>query len=117
MRISDWSSDVCSSDLLDGLLHVLGVSPGDLGPYLSGVRIGRLEPSAGLGVYKAAIDVVMISLHLIRLDCHAGLKLDAVSCKGACARQFTRSRCSTTLPFSMSSSVRVAPNGSRGSSE
>src|SRR3546814_9792886 len=29
MRISDWSSDVCSSDLLEGLFRFDGVAPGD----------------------------------------------------------------------------------------
>src|SRR3546814_3027363 len=30
MRISDWSSDVCSSDLIDGLVVKRDVEPGDL---------------------------------------------------------------------------------------
>src|SRR3546814_9249099 len=35
MRISDWSSDVCPSDLLDG------IRSGDIGSYRSGTRSGR----------------------------------------------------------------------------
>src|SRR3546814_1567602 len=27
MRISDWSSDVCSSDLVDGVAHVIAANP------------------------------------------------------------------------------------------
>src|SRR3546814_16383798 len=46
MRISDWSSDVCSSDLIDGIFHVgrRNVVVSALDP-----AIGRMAERAGLG--------------------------------------------------------------------
>src|SRR3546814_17620354 len=67
MRISDWSSDVCSSDLLlDGGARLLGFLPGDLGGG------GRLSPAGedetGLGdadlVGQSAITFGRLSLAL-----------------------------------------------------
>src|SRR3546814_4400220 len=58
MRISDWSSDVCSSDLLgqrvDGIVgehqrHILGLQQGDILLQQAGLRLGQdaLEIVAG----------------------------------------------------------------------
>src|SRR3546814_10610122 len=65
MRISDWSSDVCSSDLLDRLLPEIVIDPEDLGfvqdredrpvqgPCRSEIRTERLlhdHPAPSVGV-------------------------------------------------------------------
>src|SRR3546814_19297662 len=68
MRISDWSSDVCSSDLLDagdgGVEEIAGAAGRvDQGAVLAAVEVGRaetghevLQRQPGLGVAEVAGD-------------------------------------------------------------
>src|SRR3546814_16035975 len=64
MRISDWSSDVCSSDLGVGLLDPVGVALGD---------------RHGGGVGGAVADQALIGgVHLALGDKSGGLSLDGV---------------------------------------
>src|SRR3546814_4119902 len=56
MRISDWSSDVCSSDLIDLRRQQQGRDPlyGHSGAHLSGLPMRRGALLAGLAVLVAA---------------------------------------------------------------
>src|SRR3546814_14851613 len=46
MRISDWSSDVCSSDLLlADALHLVAVAVGELRPALGGQALHPADPA------------------------------------------------------------------------
>src|SRR3546814_13562400 len=58
MRISDWSSDVCSSDLLDGVVAGLGMA---LATVRRGLVVGQRRGAVGRGVGLAG-DVVVVGL-------------------------------------------------------
>src|SRR3546814_3058127 len=59
MRISDWSSDVCSSDLLGGFLHLLQDEGRDLARAV--VLALRLDP----GVAVMLDDLVRHQIHVL----------------------------------------------------
>src|SRR3546814_5904902 len=71
MRISDWSSDVCSSDLAIGLL----VWPDGcaLSGYLALQRLEQLDQRHAIGVAEAASDILMAS---VMIPADVGLELD-----------------------------------------
>src|SRR3546814_2205880 len=73
MRMSDWSSDVCSSDLLDGYIDVLLVETGKFGGNAD-LRVGLAKldmrpgkvtaDTAEAGYAEAAEDIVEQAVHL-----------------------------------------------------
>src|SRR3546814_4615970 len=71
MRISDWSSDVCSSDLAIGLL----VWPDGcaLSGYLALQRLEKLDQRHAIGVAEAASDILMAS---VMIPADVGLELE-----------------------------------------
>src|SRR3546814_14577614 len=65
MRISDWSSDVCSSDLIGGLSSAL--------------RVARLGAAAGLPCTPHSANLSMVTIftmHLLRTIPNAGKYLE-----------------------------------------
>src|SRR3546814_15465713 len=71
MRISDWSSDVCSSDLLADVQEVVTIGP------RSHARIATPISFAGDGKTIALID-----MHCGKLSHALGKFDDAISCRG-----------------------------------
>src|SRR3546814_18847609 len=52
MRISDWSSDVCSSDLLEVATHAAVIRALDAGGIDVAVLDGEAVPSGGMGIAR-----------------------------------------------------------------
>src|SRR3546814_4990981 len=81
MRISDWSSDVCSSDLLaeavaaeQGMHHVQ-----DLGPlFIDGRRIEIVDLDVGVGAYRMGERAVVLRELARPQEPHVGDPLDRV---------------------------------------
>src|SRR3546814_2964088 len=61
MRISDWSSDVCSSDLHDLLVHFIGAGPGD--PDLLTIRGRDLIARCPVCLYAGSLVPVAVVAH------------------------------------------------------
>src|SRR3546814_18860999 len=59
MRISDWSSDVCSSDLVAGLRHgvEVGAAGVELGVHVGHLALDELELTDALAKLLAVVDV------------------------------------------------------------
>src|SRR3546814_11744491 len=72
MRISDWSSDVCSSDLLQSRLAVIGGVRGNVQQnQFPSIRVLQLQTSGLNGLISAQVDRAAGALHPQALA-HAG---------------------------------------------
>src|SRR3546814_5018424 len=92
MRISDWSSDVCSSDLLDADLSSRVLDIIDAGPFI-GYSPERLDREGGSG----AIERVGGTPRVLP---DAPLRLDAVSRFDANVKYKVRRRTAESFPIS-----------------
>src|SRR3546814_14318837 len=76
MRISDWSSDVCSSDLLGVGITALGIEHGPGGEGIAHAR-AKVEITVGRDVADAeAFEVAVVQLGLGGGPGHLGLRPD-----------------------------------------
>src|SRR3546814_11915109 len=77
MRISDWSSDVCSSDLVDGALNVEAVGAQAVLPGGGELRLHRLvHGAAEVGVGKDDEGGVAAQLQAQPLDARRALRIE-----------------------------------------
>src|SRR3546814_17139718 len=77
MRISDWSSDVCSSDLVDGALNVEAVGAQAVLPGGGELRLHRLvHGAAEVGVGKTDEGGVAAELQAQALDARRALRIE-----------------------------------------
>src|SRR3546814_7195003 len=125
MRISDWSSDVCSSDLYAGLIPVplpLTIHLGGHGAYVERLRtmIGKAAPQLAVGpaemlpyLKEAAVGVRMIGTpeDFYNLPAEGG-DLRPFASHEACYVQYSSG--STSLTRGVFVSARAIPSNARG---
>src|SRR3546814_4489240 len=89
MRISDWSSDVCSSDLASLLVASGGLSIPSMGASGFGYRLAQQFGHAVLSTRAGLVPLTLSGTHLERLEGLSGVSLPVeASCNGVSFNNF-----------------------------